>query len=305
MPTNLLHFSDVHFPGALRGWSARDIFSKKLVGLANVKFLGRGRSFLRAKRIVGAILADAKANPPDALVFSGDATMLAIPHEFVHAAETLGVGDPELPQGFAVPGNHDYYTPHAGRAGGFEKAFAPWQVGERIAEHHYPFARRVGHVWLIGVNSAHQRHGLGASGKIGGAQLNRLRELCAGLAPGPRILVTHYPLRKANGELEGKSHRLLDHAAALGAAKDCGIGLWLHGHIHHPFVLIPSAAIPFPIIDAGSATQEKRHAHNRYSIEGFELTMVRRIYDPDAHGFRDAERVVLELSEPDSTTLRA
>jgi len=298
MPTNLLHFSDVHFPGALRGWSARDILSKKMVGLFNVKFMGRGRSFLRAKRIVEAILADAKADPPDALVFSGDATMLAIPHEFVHAAETLGVWDSDLPPGIAVPGNHDYYTPYAGRSGGFENAFAPWQVGERIAGHHYPFARRVGHVWLIGVNSAHQRHRIGASGKIGAAELLRLRELCSRLSPGPRILVTHYPLRKADGGLEGLSHRLRDHAAALEAAKDCGIGLWLHGHIHHPFVLTPGPAIPFPVINAGSATQEKHHAHNRYSIDGFNLTMVRRIYDPDAHAFRDDERVEMELREP-------
>ena len=119
MPTTLLHFSDVHFPGDLRGWSPRDVFSKKMVGLFNVKVLGRGRTFLRAKRIVEAILADAKANPPDALIFSGDATMLAIPHEFVHAAETLGVWDSDLPPGIAVPGNHDYYTPYAGRSGGF------------------------------------------------------------------------------------------------------------------------------------------------------------------------------------------
>ncbi len=297
MALNLVHFGDVHFPGVLRGWDARDIFSKKLVGLVNVKLLGRGRSFRHANAIVEAMLTDIRLSPPDAMIFSGDATMLALPLEFDNAAARLGVRDPELPPGFAVPGNHDYYTLRSGRSGDFERAFAPWQRGEHLAGQLYPFAHRVGHVWLIGVNSAHQRHGLGASGKIGSAQLNRLRTLCAGLAPGLRLLVTHYPLRNARGELEGASHRLLDHAAALTAARDCGIALWLHGHIHKPFVLTPTAAIPFPIICCGSATQTHHRVYNRYRIEGSKLRMTRREYDPDTGAFRDGERVELELGD--------
>ena len=289
MALNLVHFSDVHFPGMLRGWRPRDVFGKKLVGLFNVKFLGRGRSFRHANAIVEAMLAEIRESPPDAILFSGDATMLALRQEFANAAARLGVGDPELPQGFAVPGNHDYYTRHAELAGGFERAFAPWQTGERIDGHHYPFARRVGPVWLIGVNSSYQRFGFGASGKIGAPQLDRLRALCAGLSPGPRILVTHYPLRDADGHIELPTHRLRDHAAALEAAKACDIDLWVHGHIHKPFVLVPGAAIPFPVICVGSATQEHRWFFNRYRIEGSTLTMTRRVYEPNAGAFRDGE----------------
>ena len=31
-------------------------------------------------------------------------------------------------------------------------------------------------------------------------------------------------------------------------AADGGVGLWLHGHIHKPFVLSSREAAPFPII---------------------------------------------------------
>jgi len=287
MALNLVHFGDVHFPGALRGWRPRDLLGKKLVGLVSVKLTGRGRTFRDANAIVEAMFAEIRSSPPDAILFSGDATMLALPAEFANAAARLHVNDPTLPPGFAVPGNHDYYTRHAGRAGGFERVFAPWQVGERVDGHHYPFARRVGPVWLIGVNSSYPRFGLGSSGTIGAEQLARFRILCARLSPGPRILVTHYPLRDAHGQLERANHRLRDHAAALATAVDCGISLWVHGHIHRPFVLPPGAEIPFPVICAGSATQARRWAYNRYRIDRGQLAMTRRVYDPTARKFRD------------------
>jgi 3',5'-cyclic AMP phosphodiesterase CpdA len=296
MALNLLHFGDVHFPGALRGWRATDLFSKKLVGLVNVKLLGRGYKFRHANAVVDAMLADIRRTPPDALLFSGDATMLALPREFVNAAERLGVKDSTLPPGFAVPGNHDYYTKHAERAGGFEQAFAPWQTGIRIDGHTYPFARRVGSVWLIGVNSSYQGFGIGASGTIGPAQFARLQTLCSGLSDGPRILVTHYPLRDSHGNIERASHRLRDHVATLAVAKDCGISLWVHGHIHKPFVLKPTAAIPFPVICSGSATQEHRYCFNRYHIDGRTLTMTRRVYDPTTVAFQDGEVLEMELN---------
>ena len=307
MALNLVHYSDVHFPRMLRGWRPGDLFSKKLFGLFNVKFLGRGRSFRYANAIVEAMLAEIRESPPDAILFSGDATMLALRREYENAAERLGVNEADLPQGFAVPGNHDYYTHRARRGlgferrGGFEHAFAPWQTGERIDGHHYPFARRVGPVWLIGVNSSYQRFGLGASGKIGAPQLDRLRALCAGLSPGLRILVTHYPLRDAHGHIERATHRLRDHAAALEAAKACGIALWVHGHIHKPFVLVPGTAIPFPVICVGSTTQEHRWSYNRYRIEGSTLTMARRVYEPNAGAFRDGEVLEMELTQGNGT----
>jgi len=291
-----LHFSDVHLTAHPLGWRKRDAFGKRLVGYTNIKLLGRGRRFRYAAQVVDALMAQAKRESYDCMIFSGDATKLAFESEFALAAQRLGVGDPAFPQAIAVPGNHDYYIRRCVRAGYFEKYFAPWLQGERVDGETYPFARKVGHAWLIALNSSnHPYFNWNASGVVGRAQLKRLKRLCAKLDPGPRILVTHYPLRTAKGKPERRSHRLLDHREALATAIECRVSLWLHGHIHSPFVLQPSAQIPFPVICAGSATQVHRFAHNEYELEGATLRMQRKVYELASGRFTDTERYQFAL----------
>src|SRR5262245_48117682 len=199
----LAHFSDVHLTVNPLGWRVRDLLSKKASGWVNVKILGRGRRFRFANDVVAALRKDLAMRGYDHLVFSGDATMLAFEAEMKAAADALGVADPALPPGLAVPGNHDYYTRFAERSGLFESAFAPWQQGERVVGQVYAFPRRAGSGWLRAVNTARANRMSGdASGEMGAAQLDRLRRLCDTLSPGPRILVTHYPLRNAKGKVE-------------------------------------------------------------------------------------------------------
>jgi hypothetical protein len=103
-------------------------------------------------------------------------------------------------------------------------------------------------------------------------------------------LVTHYPLRTAKGKLERGTHRLRDHAAALECAKACGINLWLHGHIHTPYVLEPSIEIPFPVICAGSATQTGKWSYTDITIDGHTITATHRRYDAALDQFKDSTR---------------
>lgn len=296
MKVRLAHFSDVHLTSLNLGWTRRDMMSKKITGWINVKFLGRGRRFRHAPTVAEALTQEFRSREFDHLVFSGDATKLAFEKEFAAAASRLHVGHPDLPPGLAVPGNHDYYTLRCYLSGHFEKHFGPWLEGDRVSTETYPFARKVGHVWLIAVNSSTPNlwH-WDASGAIGDEQLSRLRELCQKLDDGPRILVTHYPLRTRTGKVEVRTHRLRDHKAALEHARDLGINLWLHGHIHKGFVLPPTSEIPFTIICAGSTTQTKRWTYNDYTIEDRTLTAVRRQYDPLAHAFKDTETFHVEL----------
>jgi 3',5'-cyclic AMP phosphodiesterase CpdA len=235
MPVRLAHFSDVHLTAKPLGFRPRDMMSKRFTGWLNVRMLGRGRSFRHAPAAVAALIRAIKERRPDVLIFSGDATGLGFESEFVAASHALGVRDEEMPPGVAVPGNHDYYTRRGVRDQLFEQYFAPWQTGRRAdPEHLYPFARKIGDVWLVCTNSSRpNRWNWDASGDFGSAQLERVRKLCSELDPGPRVLVTHYPLRTATGQVEPRIHRLRDHEAALQTAVECGIDLWLHGHIHH------------------------------------------------------------------------
>src|SRR5262245_45017414 len=106
----LAHFSDVHLTTRRLGWRVRDMFGKRTTGWMNVRLLGRGHRFRHAPDVADALRGELAARGFDHLVFSGDASTMAFPAEMTEAAARLGVGDPALPPGIAVPGNHDLYV---------------------------------------------------------------------------------------------------------------------------------------------------------------------------------------------------
>ena len=295
MTVRLAHFSDIHVSANPIGWRRGDWLTKRVSGWINTHWRSRRWRFAQAAEVVERLVADVHQRQPDALVFSGDATMLGFPAELTRAAALLNVADARTP-GIAVPGNHDYYIARAERSGDFERTFAPWQVGERVDSEPYPFARQVGHVWLIGVNSAvGNRVPWDARGQAGAPQLRRLATLLERLPPGPRVLVTHYPVANAAGEPEGEWHRLRDLISLQETASAGNVNLWLHGHRHDAYRLAPRSEQPFPVICAGSATEAGRWGYHEYAIDGFTLHGVRRSYDPNQRGFRDETTFTLEL----------
>ena len=300
----LAHFSDIHLTARPLGWRVRDAFTKRPSGWVNLALLGRRTRFRHANDVTAALQREFAGRGFDQLVFSGDATALGFPAEMTEAATRLGVGAAHLPPGIAVPGNHDVYVGRCARDRLFEAAFAPWQQGRRAGGEHYPFARKVGHVWLIALNSAVANFlAWDASGRVGTAQLRRFRDLCATLDSGPRIVVSHYPLLSEGHRPEPFWHRLRDWARVRDTAAECGVGLWLHGHRHRWYVLPAAAPLPFPTICTGSSTQTDRWGYHDYTIDGTQLRGVRRVYDPATGAFVDAERFELELTHPRGTTV--
>jgi 3',5'-cyclic AMP phosphodiesterase CpdA len=290
----LAHISDIHVSARSR-WRADDWFNKRLFAWLNLRLLGRARRFRHADTVLTALVEELHARRPDRVIFSGDATALGFEEEVARAAGLLGLH--ALP-GLAVPGNHDYCTFRAATSGAFERHFAPWQEGERIDDSIYPFAQRVGHAWLIGVNSAKaNRWAWDASGIVGQQQLDRLTALLARLDDGPRILVTHYPACKASGKLEPPTHRLLDVHDLANVAGKGKVSLWLHGHLHRAFQHPATNLTPFPVICAGSSTQSWLWSYGEYTLTGRELHVVRRVYDPDTRRFREGEAFDLALPE--------
>jgi 3',5'-cyclic AMP phosphodiesterase CpdA len=262
----------------------------------NLQLLGRGKHFRHTDRILTALRNELKQRNFDHLVFSGDATAMGFEEEMRKAAELLGVGSAEQRPGLAVPGNHDYCTHTAMHSGHFERHFAPWQTGERVGEAIYPFAQRVGPLWLVGVNSATaNRLYWDARGRVGAAQLERLEKLLATLGPGPRILVTHYPVWLAEGRPERAFHGLRDLPDLVSVAQRGGVILWLHGHrhehYHHPY----SERTPFPVICAGSTTHHGLWSYSDYTLIGRRLRAVRRVFVESQGAFRDERAFELDL----------
>jgi 3',5'-cyclic AMP phosphodiesterase CpdA len=304
--TRLAHFSDIHITASPLGWQWRDWFTKRYPGWVNFRWLGRRYRFRQADEVLAALVADLRRRGPDRVVFSGDATALGFEPEFRRAAELLGLPATDRLPGLAVPGNHDYYTKAVEAGGLFERYFAPWQTGERVGPETYPFAQQVGPVWLIGVNSCTgNRWPWDAGGSVGPEQLKRLDRLLARLDPGPRILVTHYPVRMANGKPERRSHGLRNLADLVTVAAQGGVSLWLHGHRHGAYHHPRTPETPFPVICAGSATQCGHWSYGEYTIEGSNLRGVRRVFDPKEAYFREGEYFELELPDLVSVNGRA
>ena len=291
----LVHLSDIHVTVPACRWHREDWFNKRLPAWFNLRWLGRGRRFFNADAVLAALMAELRRHPPDRVVFSGDATALGFEEETVRASTLLGLRDPDPLPGIAVPGNHDYCTPRSA-TGLFERHFAPWLVGERVDDATYPFAQRVGPLWLVGVCSATaNRWPWDASGGVGKDQLDRLRELLRRLEGGPRVLVTHYPVCLASGNREHRTHCLRDLHELAEVARAGGIGLWLHGHRHDAYEHARTEWTPFPVICAGSSTQRFLWSYGDYTITGHTLRGVRRTFDPETNQFRDATTFALEL----------
>jgi 3',5'-cyclic AMP phosphodiesterase CpdA len=293
-PIHLIHFSDIHVSVRRCVWKREDWLNKRLAAWINLRLLGRGFRFRRAETVLQALVEEVQAGPPpDRVVFSGDATAMGFEEEVAQAAALLRVG--QWP-GLAVPGNHDYCTRTAMLSGAFERHFAPWQVGDRIGTETYPFAQRVGPLWLVAVNSATaNRWAWDARGAVGQDQLERLRLLLARLQGGPRILVTHYPVVQAGGQRERRARQLRDLDELVACAAAGGIGLWLHGHRHGAYHHATGGLLPFPAICAGSATQTGHWSYGDYTITGTHLSGRQRIFDPATNGFREGRSIELDL----------
>jgi 3',5'-cyclic AMP phosphodiesterase CpdA len=292
----LAHFSDIHVSAPCCAWRVEDWFNKRLFAWMNFRLLGRGHRFRHHEPVLRALAEELRQGGFDRVVFSGDATALGFDAELARAVSLLGLDRPDAPPGLAVPGNHDYCTRSAARSGDFERRFARWQQGERVGSAVYPFAQRVGPLWLIAVNSAAaNRWAWDARGRVGAEQLRRLEELLARLDGGPRVLVTHYPVRVASGRREPMIRALRDLDALMDVAERGGVGLWLHGHRHHSFQHLTPDFAPFPVICAGSATQTRRWSYGQYTLTGERLLARRRVFDADEGRFKDGGSYEVEL----------
>jgi 3',5'-cyclic AMP phosphodiesterase CpdA len=293
----LIHFSDIHITAPALDWRLGDWFTKRSVGWINYKYLGRKFRFRHADQVLPVLVHELRQHAPDRVIFSGDATAMGFESEFKRAAGLLGVTEAKGPPGLAVPGNHDYYTRAVASSGLFEQYFGSWMQGQRVNGETYPFAQRVGAAWVIGVNSCTgNRWPWDAGGSVGPDQRERLRLLLERLEPGPRILVTHYPLALASGRQERRTHGLRDVADLVAVAARGGVVLWLHGHRHGAYHLPEPTQAPFPVICAGSATQTGLWSYGEYTIQERRCRVVCREYDPEGGKFQ--ERPAYELMLP-------
>ena len=198
----MAHISDIHVTAPACIWRREDWFNKRLSAWINLRFLGRGYRFRRADHVLSVLADELRHGGFDRILFSGDASAMGFEEEVARAAHLLKIGRTDEMPGLAVPGNHDYCTAAAARAGHFEPIFSPWQAGAR-RRRRLPVrpARRprlADRAELLdgqplAVGRARRRRPRSAA-PAGGAAATAGRRAA--------ILVTHYPVWLASGRRE-------------------------------------------------------------------------------------------------------
>jgi len=268
----IAHMSDPHI-GPMIGFGPRHWRFKRLTGYANWQ---RRRRHTHLPETLAALVADMHEQAPDHIVVTGDLTNIGLPAELERAEEWLrSLGAPG--DVTVIPGNHDIYVP-TGRDSGVVRWIGNMHGMSGAAsgppgswhELEFPFVRRLGHIALIGLNSALPMPPFVAAGRLGNPQIERLASQLDRLGAERlcRIVLIHHP------PLEGQaphSRGLRDAADLQRVLGRYGADLVLHGHNHVAMVSsYPGPhGRPIPVVGVPSASLGRPYKHEdlaRYDL---------------------------------------
>jgi 3',5'-cyclic AMP phosphodiesterase CpdA len=251
----LAHLSDPHL-GPLPPVRLRDLMGKRLTGYANWR-LGRGEA--QDMAVLGALIADVKAQHPDHIAVTGDFANIGLPSEFTTTRRFLeGLGPPDKVS--AIPGNHDVYV--TGSAAALTPAIGPWMTGDDGEEPGFPFLKRRGRVALIGLSTGVPTPVFVAAGRLGAPQIERLDAMLQALAEEDaiRIILIHHPPHESGAT---RLRQLTDGASLRRTLARRGCEAILHGHNHRASLTsIPGPRRPIPVIGAPSASARPSRSNN-------------------------------------------
>jgi len=293
----IAHISDVHMP-PLVGFGPRHWNAKRALGYLNWH---RSRKRIHMGHTVANLVADMKARALDHIAVTGDLVNLGLPEELEAARVWLeGLGHEDFVS--VVPGNHDIYVPMRRDPGvaRWDKFMAPDDYGSAFArcEDGFPYVRRIGHVALIGVNSAIPTPVFVAAGRVGQRQLAALGEILDRLHKDGlvRVILIHHP------PLPGQAppRRALSDAAEMQAVlARHGAELVLHGHNHRNMrTLTEGKHGPIPVV--GIASGSYATSHGADSLARYNLLRFTRGDEGDrihlvGHGLKVNNGPVVEL----------
>jgi 3',5'-cyclic AMP phosphodiesterase CpdA len=254
MAFRLAHFTDIHLSESPWRVPWRALLSKRLVGWLNLALLGRHAHLRDGAEVTAALIRDLEALRPDHVLFTGDATALALPSEFEGARRALA---PLIERGrvTGIPGNHDLYVRSVLRDGLYERLLGAWERSDWPAPP--PIVRLLGdEVALLVLKDARPTPLHDSTGLVGEEQLRKLAAILRDqrLSKRTRILALHYGPRRADGRPDRRLHALRDADRLLAVAAAGGVDLVVHGHLHDRFVLGRGQGTPLPIANPGSLT---------------------------------------------------
>lgn len=221
-----------------------------------------------------ALLDDLADRQIDAVLISGDLTMVANEAEFESARQFVAriAGLPSSPRVMVLPGNHDVEDAAKretkAKLDRFYESFK-----EYMPRHGTPAKLRVGDVTLLGVNSTTVGRGVGTNGRVDADELEFLRKELRAVSRGAKVVGLHHHLRK-----KGREPRILPLENAeelLAVAREGGAHLIAHGHKHQQYGWAAEGEGPM-VRCAGSTTEvttwrPKEISYRIFDFDGPEL----------------------------------
>ncbi len=185
----------------------------------------------------------------DHTVITGDLTHIGLPQEFAEVRRWLeDLGPPATVT--VVPGNHDQYAPPQGPQ--VLSPWRPWFDDGSEPQVVWPSVRHRHGVTLIGVNTAVVSPPGFATGRVGRAQLARLREALRAARGSTRVVCVHHSPMPGH---DRPRKAMTDAAAVYACLDDEGAELVLHGHGHRSILYrAPLAGRLVPFVASASAS---------------------------------------------------
>lgn len=190
-PIVICHFSDLHLVPD-RPVPPLQLLNKRILGYANLKF-NRGRTH-KEEYLTRLIQAVASENA-DLTAVTGDFTSLALDFEFEKISRMLRLCGLAPERTMVIPGNHDRYTVLADKHRAFERGMAAWLPPGFENHVEYPLVKRLGHVCLVGLDTAVWRGPVRAAGEMDDAAIRRLEAVFASeeMKPLIKVVALHHP----------------------------------------------------------------------------------------------------------------
>lgn len=224
-----VHLTDPHLT-SLQDWRPPALPGKRWSGYLSWR---RKRSRQLRREMLDRLVAAVRAEEPALLTITGDLAHIGLPQEIRQARDWLAqLGPPE--RVLLVPGNHDVYARDSWPAiarhwSDYLQLDTPPGTGDGRAV--YPVLREIDGIAFVGVSSALPTAPLLATGRLGAAQLGRLRDVLGELRRRGAFtcLLIHHP------PVTGLTHwrkRLADSGMLEQLLCLERVPVALHGHLH-------------------------------------------------------------------------
>lgn len=263
-PYSLVHLSDLHCPsmGRIKPWL---LINKRATGYYN---WWKTRSSYHLESELNFNIEHIHALKPQHILCSGDLTNLGTQAEQVLMLDWLKMmGKPDDVS--LVLGNHDAYL-----LGNYKKANQIWKAyisGEQSHENP-PFIKSLQYndnrkIVVFKVNSAIVTHVFSARGRVGQAQIKRLKEAFDRYESANyfKIVMLHHPPIAGTTSI---FRELIDKTQMQDLLEHCSPHLVVYGHNHkHQLTQLQGNQHLIPVIGVRSASLS--HGHGKHEASGF------------------------------------